>query len=121
MNLNVLKIHSAGFFSIAWSLGGFALIQFSLVLVHSPVELFWFIVFGWIGVGLMLAIAGLKRGSLFGKICGGLSMCILFLFTACLFDPMLLDKIANLTRKDEYAERYWNAPEYNLRVSMTNC
>ena len=33
---------------------------------------------------------------------------------------MLFLKIANLTRKDEYAKRYWGAPEYNLRVSMTN-
>jgi hypothetical protein len=119
MNLNALKKHSAGFFSIAWVLGGFALCQFGLVLPYSPIEL-PFIVFGWLGVGLMLAIAGLRRGSLFGKICGGLSMCVLLLFTVSLFDPMFGDKIENLFRKDEYAMRFRDAPEYNLRVSVTN-
>lgn len=120
MNLNALKKHSAGFFSIAWVLGGFALSQFGLVLEHFPPVLFLFIDPVWLGVGLMLAIAGLRRGSLFGKVCGGLSVCVLLLFTVCLFDPISFLKIANLTRKDEYAKRYWGAPEYNLRVSMTN-
>jgi hypothetical protein len=121
MNLNVLK-NSSGFLSIVWMLGGLALVFRGSVLAHLPMELFLLIIFSWLAVGLLLAIAGLKRKNIFSKICGVLGVCIFLLFAGSLLNAVfgISRKIENIGRKDEYASRYFGAPEYRLHLGMTN-
>jgi hypothetical protein len=72
----------AGCFSIAWMVGGFALIVFVLDPQAFRFEPLWLyglvLILSWLGAPLLLAIQGLRRGNLTGRICSALAIVIFF-------------------------------------------
>jgi hypothetical protein len=72
-----------GVFSILWMMVVFVFIHYIVVPRHIVVGSFWLWIFGLLFVqllpGLLLAIFGMRFGSLAGKICGILAI-ILFLW-----------------------------------------
>jgi hypothetical protein len=82
----------AGLISIVWLLGGFALIAYVLAPRDTQFEPLWLLlvlILGvWLGVGLLLAIAGLKRGNWLGRILAAIAICLFIYFAWLLVRPL---------------------------------
>jgi hypothetical protein len=74
----------SGVVSIAWMLGGYYSLSFIIVprdWRFDPEWLFLLLVlFGWMGVGLLLAMFGLRRGSVAGRICSVTALGVVLYF-----------------------------------------
>src|ERR1041384_5674640 len=88
----------AGCFSIAWMAAGFAFTH--LILERHSFEfkpdwlyllaMFSYVFVIWWGVGLLLAISGMNRGNLTGRICALLAICA-FIYSAWeMLRPMII-------------------------------
>lgn len=110
----------AGFLSILWLAGGYAVLRlgvaaFPQLFRSSQSVLFLFSII-WFGIGLLLIIAGLRRGNAFGRIS---SVCaIVFLFWLAGPIHAFGRRFDNLFRKDEYAHVYSGAPECRVSVAI---
>src|SRR5262249_15943709 len=109
----------AGVLSILWVVGGYALLRFGVVayphFFHSaesvvPIPIIWF------GAGLLLVIAGFRRGNTLGRICSVCAVVLLF----WLAEPIhgVGRRFGNLFRKDEYAQVYYGAPECRVTAAI---
>jgi hypothetical protein len=83
MNTKLLN-NWAGLISILWMVGGFALIAGVLSphdIHFEPSWLYGVVLFlVWLGVGLLFAIAGLRRGNLAGRICAVIAVVVFVFF-----------------------------------------
>jgi hypothetical protein len=110
----------AGVLSVAWAVGGYALIRYGIAPLLRLVGGAHFVgpvfLLGWFGVGLLLVIGGLRRGNLIGRIG---AVCAIGVFLACL-EPLhgIGRRFANTFRKDEYAFPYQGAPECRIHVLL---
>ncbi len=73
-------------------------------------------ILAWLGVGLLLVVAGLRRGNLVGRI-GACGAIVIFFVVSEPFHR-IGTRIANLFRRDEYAFVYPGAPECSVEVSI---
>ena len=82
----------AGLFSIAWMVGAYAF------LAHAPsgfgFEPSWLFILtifvSWLGVGLLLAVAGLRRGHLAGRVCATLALLVFLYFAWQMVSPAFI-------------------------------
>jgi hypothetical protein len=84
----------AGLLSIFWILGGYALLRSDVSIGHLAFLLpTWLFLLGslflWLGVGLMLAIAGLRGGNVTGRVCGFIGLAVFLYFTWLMLAPRL--------------------------------
>jgi hypothetical protein len=105
----------SGVLSVLWMVGA------HLLLTRIPASPHGLIVFfGLFEVSLLLAIAGLRRGSRFSKFCSVCTIISVTGFTFLVTEPFhnIIRKTKNLFRKDEYANLYYGAPECDMNVSI---
>jgi hypothetical protein len=87
-----------GCFSFVWMVTGFAFTHFVLERYNFEFRPDWLyllavsvFVFGiWWGVGLLLAVAGVKRGNLAGRICAIISICVFVYFAWDMISPIFI-------------------------------
>ena len=84
----------AGFLSVLWILGGYVLLGFVASVHDLSFEPMWlFIVItlsAWLGFGLFLAIAGLRRGNLAGRVCAAVGLVVFLYFAWRMVSPVFL-------------------------------
>jgi len=83
MNAKLLN-NWAGGFSDGWMLAGFAIIVFVLLPLKVGFEPRWLyaivLTVSWLGVPLVLAVRGLSRGNLAGRVCAVVALVIFIYF-----------------------------------------
>jgi hypothetical protein len=81
----------AGPCSILWMLGGYAFLAFVASphnLYFQPMWLSMLIMFSaWLGIGLLLAVAGLRRGNIPGRVCAAIGVVLFLLFAWLTVSP----------------------------------
>lgn len=81
----------AGVSSILWIIGGYAFIRKVMLPHHLQFEPFWLyalmVFFGWLGVGLLLAVTGLSRGRLLGRIFAFIGIGVFIFFAWIMISP----------------------------------
>src|ERR1019366_49720 len=87
-----LRSNWAGSLSAGWMLGGYVLIRYVTVphgLVFKPFWLYALTLFCvWLGVGLVIATAGLQCRSLAGRASTLLAILLFIFFTCCMLYPV---------------------------------
>src|ERR1700690_135923 len=82
----------AGVSSILWMVGGYAFIRCVILPHHLQFEPLWLyalvVFYAWLGVGLILAVAGLRRGKLLGRIFALLAIGIFIFFAWIMLSPV---------------------------------
>ena len=102
----------AGILAFVWTAGGYGLFRAGAAgypgAFDSPQSAL-LITLVWFGVSLLLVIAGLRRGSIVGRVCSLATVGMLLWLT----DPFhgMVREVENLFRKTEYAQVYYGAPE----------
>jgi len=83
----------AGVSSILWMIGGYAFIRHVILPYNLQFEPFWFyalvVLCGWLGVGLFLAVSGLRRGSFAGRIFAFIALGIFIFFVWVMLCPTI--------------------------------
>jgi hypothetical protein len=84
----------AGLLSILWMLGGYALLAFVASahdLHFEPMWLFMLITLSaWLGIGLFLVVAGLRRGNLAGRVCAVVGLVVFLYFAWQMVSPVFI-------------------------------
>lgn len=119
-----LDRHS-GLLSVLWTVGVPVLLNnwlqaaprygYSPALRYAPV-----ILLGWLGIVLLLVIAGLRRGNRFDQFCSVSAIVFALGLVFYITEPFhnIIRHTENLFRKDEYAKLYYGAPECDVNVSI---
>jgi hypothetical protein len=91
MNTKALQ-NWVGISSILWMVGGYAFIRHVMLPHNLQFEPFWLymlvLFFGWLGVGLLLAVTGLRRGNWAGRIFAFVAIGVFIFFAWLMVSPV---------------------------------
>ena len=79
----------AGLFSIVWMIGYAMIMDHMGISGFEPYWLFLILIFlTWLGFGLLLAVSGVIRGNVAGRICAALALLVFLYFAWLIISPV---------------------------------